>query len=102
MKKELKSKKINRVSWNHFMNGNSCQVNLIVMLSLIINRIVILVETSFKSTEEVRFLATIFQSFFESSYIITTSLLATEHTGNSICCTLLTSTNKKPYGQNIF
>lgn len=102
MKKELKSKKINRVSWNHFMNGNSCQVNLIVMLSLIINRIVILVETSFKSIEEVRFLATIFQYLFESSYIITTSLLATEYTCNSVCCTLLIPTNKKPYGQNIF
>lgn len=62
MNKELKSKKMNKVSWDHFKNGNSGQKNLLV-LSLTRNGIGILVETSFKFFKEVRFLATIFQCF---------------------------------------
>lgn len=50
--KELKSKKISKVSQDHSMNSNSSQKNMLVLLSFTINRIVILVETSLKSSRD--------------------------------------------------
>lgn len=50
--KELKSKKISKVSQDHSMNSNSSQKNMLVLLSFTINRIVILVETSLKYSRD--------------------------------------------------
>lgn len=32
MHKDLKSKKINKASWDHFMNGYSVQIKLLAMI----------------------------------------------------------------------
>lgn len=92
MNKDLKSEKINKASWDHFMNGYSIQIELLAMIQLIITELLWWKEAS-DLLKRYYFLLQFFNAFCKSSYIIQQPYLLL-NPGNSVLHTLSNPTKK--------